>query len=49
MLACNEAAPAFQETALDVNIIDRKLIMAASVQGAQRLHLMPYAKTSNMG
>ena len=49
LLACSEAAPAFQEIALDVNTIDRKLIMAASVRGPQRLHFLPYAKTSNMG
>ena len=49
LLACNEAAPRFEEIAVDVNSIDRKLIKAASVRGAQRMHFMPYGKTSNMG
>ena len=49
LLACNEAVPRFAEIAVDVNSIDRKLIKAGSVSGAQRLHFMPYSKTSNMG
>ena len=49
LLACNEGAPRFAEIALDVNSIDRKLIMATSARGAQRMHFMPYGKTSNMG
>ena len=49
LLACNEAMPRFQEIAVDVNSIDRKLIKAASVRGPQRMHFMPYSKTSNMG
>ena len=49
LLACNEATPRFGEIAVDVNSIDRKLIKAESARGAQRMHFMPYAKTSNMG
>lgn len=49
LLACNEAAPRFEEIAIDVNSIDRKLIKAALVGDARRMHFMPYGKTSNMG
>ena len=49
LLACNQATPRFGEIAVDVNSIDRKLIKAESARGAQRMHFMPYAKTSDMG
>ena len=49
LLACSEAASHFQEIAVDVDSIDRKLIKATSVRGPQRMHFMPYGKTSNMG
>ena len=49
LLACNEAVPRFEDIAVDVNSIDRKLIKAVSVRGVQRMHFMPYGRTSNMG